>query len=396
MKGRLRMIPGLLALMLAVLACNLPIGPRNSVEATLTAAVKTVQVGLTGTSAVMTVTAAAGGTRIPTLPGTTPVASATSVPARCNWGEFVTDLSIPDGTRLRPGEAFTKSWRLKNIGTCTWTPDYAVVFESGSALGAPALARIPQPVGPGATVDIAVPMTAPNTPGRLRGNWKLQTASGERFGLGSSGQDTFYVEIEVAANATPVIRTNTPITGGAQPTVPPVTAATATVRPSTQVLDMAARYCDAEWRSAAGVLPCPGKDTDASGFVLRQDQPRLQDAQTRTTPGLVLQPQLTHNGAISGRFPAFRVAVGDHFHATLGCVESRNACNVRFQLNYRANGGPLQNYGQWDMAYANKPLEVDLSLTGLANQNVELVLAVIANGPADGDWAVWVAPRVER
>jgi len=395
MKGRIRMIPGLLALLAALLACNLPLGPRDPVQATMTAAIKTVVVALTGTSSAQTVVAASNGTRVPTLPGATPgLQQPTAATTRCNWGEFVTDLSIPDGTRLRPGESFTKSWRLKNIGTCTWTPDYAVVFESGSAMNASPTARIPQPVGPGGTVDVSVSMIAPNNPGRVRGNWKLQTPAGERFGLGSSGQDTFYVEIEVVA-ATPVIRTATqrPTTAAASTLAP---GQTSTTRPSAQVMDLAARYCEAEWRSSAGVLPCPGKDGDANGFVMRLDQPRLQDNQARTTPGLLLVPQNTHNGAVSGRFPSFRVSVGDHFRATLGCAENRNSCNVRFQLNYRVNGGPVQNYGQWDMSYATQPTSIDLSLTPLANENIELILAVIANGPAEGDWAVWVAPRVER
>ena len=59
-------------------------------------------------------------------------------------------------------------------------------------------------------------------------------------------------------------------------------------------------------------------------------------------------------------------------------MESRNTCNARFQLNYRVNGGPLQNYGQWDVAYSGRPTDIDLSLTPLANENIELVLAVIA------------------
>lgn len=385
-------VPAILALLAALLACNLPIGPRNATEATLTAAVKTVEVGLTGTSAVLTITAAARGTQ--------PVVATTAAPttpptqaARCNWGEFVTDLSIPDGALLRPGETFIKSWRLKNIGTCTWTPDYAVVFESGSAMGAPAAVRFPQPVGPGSTVDVSIPMQAPNTPGRARGNWKLQAGSGERFGLGPNAQDTFYVEIEVSRPAASA--TNRP--PNTQPPAVTATRPAATTAPAAGIVyDLAARYCEAEWRSGKGVLPCPGKDGDAAGFVLRLDQPRLQDAQTRSTPGLLLAPELTHNGAISGRFPAFRVTVGDHFRATLGCVESRNTCNARFQLNYRVNGGPLQNYGQWDVAYSGRPTDIDLSLTPLANENIELVLAVIANGPADGDYAVWVNPRVER
>lgn len=393
MKPWLRILPALLALTAALLACNLPLGPRDPQSATITAAVKTIKVGLTGTAAMQTITAAAAGTRLPTLPGGTATLAGLTPITTCNLGLFIDDLSIPDGAQMRPGESFVKTWRIKNAGTCTWTPDYAVVFDSGTAMGAPAAVRFPQAVGPGATVDVSISMIAPATPGRVRGSWKLQSATGERFGLGASGKDAFYVEIEVLA-ASPA-RTNTPL-AAITATPRPGATSTPTVRASSLILDMAARYCEAEWRSGAGILPCPGKESDTAGFVLRLDQPKLQDAQTRQKPGLLLQPQLTHNGAISGRFAAFKVTVGDHFRATLGCADGKTACNVRFQLNYRVNGGAVQNFGQWDMAYATRPTEVDMSLTPLANQNIELVLAVIANGPADGDWAVWVNPRVEH
>lgn len=393
MKRWLRIFPGLLALMAALLACNLPLGPRDPQSATITAAIKTIKVGLTGTAAMQTVTAAAAGTRLPTLPGGTATLAGLTPVSTCNQGQFIDDLSIPDGSRMRPGENFTKTWRIKNSGACTWTPDYAVVFDSGTAMGAPASVRFAQAVGPGATVDISIPMTAPPTPGRVRGNWKLQSAGGERFGLGNDGKDAFYVEIEVIA-ATQA-RTNTP-PAPATATNRPGATLTATPRATSLILDMAARYCEAEWRSGGGILTCPGKETDAAGFVLRQDQPKLQDGQVWQKPGLVLMPQNVHNGAVSGRFPSFKVAVGDHFRATIGCAEGKNNCNVLFQLNYRVNGGPVQNFGQWDMAYANRPVEINMSLTPMANQNIELVLAVIANGPADGDWAVWVNPRVEH
>src|SRR5271157_1067465 len=54
----------------------------------------------------------------------------------CNWAQFVADVTVPDGTTLAPGATFTKTWRLENIGNCTWTTSYALVFSSGSAMGA--------------------------------------------------------------------------------------------------------------------------------------------------------------------------------------------------------------------------------------------------------------------
>ena len=39
----------------------------------------------------------------------------------CDQAQFVSDLTVPDGSSFAPGATFTKTWRLKTIGTCTWT-----------------------------------------------------------------------------------------------------------------------------------------------------------------------------------------------------------------------------------------------------------------------------------
>ena len=57
--------------------------------------------------------------------------------AICDHIQFVSDLTAPDGATFAPGTAFTKTWRLKNIGTCTWTTAYHLVWVGGDTLGAP-------------------------------------------------------------------------------------------------------------------------------------------------------------------------------------------------------------------------------------------------------------------
>jgi len=42
-------------------------------------------------------------------------------PAGCDRAQFISDVTVPDGTTFAPGATFTKTWRLKNSGTCTWT-----------------------------------------------------------------------------------------------------------------------------------------------------------------------------------------------------------------------------------------------------------------------------------
>jgi hypothetical protein len=130
------------------------------------------------------------------MPTYTPVPAATQV-TYCDWATFVKDVSIPDGTILVPGETFTKVWRLKNRGTCIWTPDYTLVFSSGSQMGAKAVITFPGNVTPGQTVDVSVLLTAPSAPGSYSSYWMLRNSSGTLFGTGDKANIPFYVDIQV-------------------------------------------------------------------------------------------------------------------------------------------------------------------------------------------------------
>src|SRR5688572_4669107 len=81
----------------------------------------------------------------------------------CDRAQFVADVTVPDGMSFSPGATFTKTWRLRNIGTCTWSTSYSLVFDSGTQMGAPASVNFPSSVAPGGSIDLSVTMTAPNT-----------------------------------------------------------------------------------------------------------------------------------------------------------------------------------------------------------------------------------------
>ncbi len=154
-----------------------------------------------------------GGTSIPIPP-----------PSVCDKGAFVGDVTIPDGTVVAPGQAFTKTWRVRNIGSCTWTTSYALVFVMGNAFGAAPVINLPPtvaPVAPGQTADFSINMVAPTVPGHYRSYWRFRNASGAQFGVGS-GMITFFADINVSSTA-PVF-TNTPISG-----VTPVATNTAVI-----------------------------------------------------------------------------------------------------------------------------------------------------------------------
>src|SRR5512138_302063 len=73
----------------------------------------------------------------------------------CDRAQFVADVTVPDGAKFAPGSAFTKTWRLKNVGTCTWSTSYSLVFSSGEPMGGPASIAFPLNVPPGQMVDLS-------------------------------------------------------------------------------------------------------------------------------------------------------------------------------------------------------------------------------------------------
>jgi hypothetical protein len=46
-------------------------------------------------------------------------------------GAYVADGTVPDDTGFAPGEVFTKVWRVRNSGTCTWGAGTQLVFAPG-------------------------------------------------------------------------------------------------------------------------------------------------------------------------------------------------------------------------------------------------------------------------
>ena len=186
----------LLALILA--SCNLPSNTPVDEAATSTAAAQTLSAQMTQAVPVIpTATFSFPATSTFVIPTLVPAATqvfATST-SSCDIAQFVTDVTFPDGTSVPAGQAFTKTWRFKNAGSCSWTPAYSIVFSSGSQMGGPNTQALAANVNPGQTVDISVNMTAPTTAGEYTGYWKLRNASGVLF-------TNFYVQVDVQAPIT--------------------------------------------------------------------------------------------------------------------------------------------------------------------------------------------------
>ncbi len=113
---------------------------------------------------------------LPPTPTPTPIPpqeSPTPTPRPCDFAEFVADVTVKDGAITKVDTPFTKTWRLKNIGTCTWTEEYDLVFVSGDQMDGDKSVPLEDTVRPGETVDVSVDLVAPEDPGEYLGRWQL-------------------------------------------------------------------------------------------------------------------------------------------------------------------------------------------------------------------------------
>ncbi|MCI0521734.1 MAG: hypothetical protein L0Z70_15925, partial [Chloroflexi bacterium] len=297
----------------------------------------------------------------PFVPSATPLVTA----ADCLRVEFLEDVTIPDDTRIKQNTEFVKTWKVRNSGTCTWTEDFSLVFAKGEQMGGPDKLSLNNAVKPGEEAEISVELTAPFNPGKWRGDWMLADAAGNRFGPGSDGQGVLWVKIDVKEIA------------------------------SGKVYSFYEGYCSAEWHSSAGDLDCPGKEGDEKGFVLRLDDPELEN-RPENEPTLWTNPEMKDDGWIQGEFPAVEIKDGDHFLADVGCMGGFKRCNVTFILLYRKESGSVKELGRWKEEYDGEITNIDIDLSEFDDKKIGLILRVETNGPYKEDAAFWLLPHINR
>lgn len=120
------------------------------------------------------------------IPTQAPTATATInslQPSTLDIAHFVSE-NYPDGTRVEKGVTFTKTWKLQNNGSTTWTTDYSLVLTDsshplGKNLSEPYQIKLPKSVNLGEAVEISADFIVPDADGIYEVHYKLQNANGQ-------------------------------------------------------------------------------------------------------------------------------------------------------------------------------------------------------------------------
>jgi hypothetical protein len=313
-------------------------------------------------------------TSTPALKTTTPVPSilpptptATVIVGKlCNAAKFIKDITVPDNTIFLPNTPFTKIWRLQNTGTCTWDTGYSLIYDSGNQMQGPASVSLKSPVKPGEMVDVSVDLFAPNWPATYIGYWKLKSADGQKFGIGSTANGVFFVKI----------------------------ISDRTVNYTMIFTDV---YCSATWTSSTGKRACPSPTSLTNGSIMRVANFTEEGGAWKQIPGLITVPSDGNNGYLSGVFPPYQVQQGDHIVTTIGCLQGYPKCDISFQIGYIDMDGVTHTlFEPKGQTEDNLTEDLDIDISSLKNTAVQFILTVTNNGTSTDDFGFWYYPVVAR
>ena len=145
----------------------------------------------------------------------------------------------------------------------------------------------------------------------------------------------------------------------------------------------------------AGRTPCPGFIDSPDGFVQLVSSAELENRR-ENEPTLWVHPNADVDGFIEGRYPSFKIEDGDHFKAWVGCLQGYKRCDLTFYLDYEDSRGRRYRLESWDETLDGEISMIDLDLSHLSGERIQLILGVQANNTNLEDaHGFWFVPRIE-
>jgi hypothetical protein len=115
------------------------------------------------------------------LPSASPTSTGQATTNSGDNAKWDKDITIPDGSLIKPGTTFEKTWSVLNDGTTTWTKDYQLMYVDGTQTPT-LMVKLNKDVKPGELTQITIKFVAPTALGTYSSYWKMYNTSGFVFG----------------------------------------------------------------------------------------------------------------------------------------------------------------------------------------------------------------------
>lgn len=135
-------------------------------------------------------------------PSPTPAASPTAQANCTESALFLADVTIQDGENMPAGQPFTKTWRLRNNGTCTWNNGYRLVFISGEELNGPDSIPLRETL-PGKELELSIELSAPSVDGSFAAFYEIRNPAGKTIPIGLLTNIWVKIRVGTSASAPP-------------------------------------------------------------------------------------------------------------------------------------------------------------------------------------------------
>lgn len=274
---------------------------------------------------------------------------------------------MPNGVVVTPGTVFTKIWRIRNIGSCTWPAGIRMVpvtsnFRSDNT------EVIERRVRPGQSIDIGVTLVTPNRSGNFSGRFLLRVD--RRVDVSNSTDDgTFNVRVVAESGAA-------------------------------LIYDFIAKPCAANWKNGRDrTLACPGRRGTETGFVRQESRVELENGNVYSL-ALWTHPEMRDGGSISGTFPAILIQNGDRLVVRVGCIFGFTRCNVAYDVFIQPlNGNRTRLFPSQSKSYDGSLVTVfdgPIDTAELRNNYISFTLRVTALSHPQQAAAAWLTMELYR
>lgn len=270
---------------------------------------------------------------------------------------YVSDITVPDGMTITPNTIFTKTWYIRNSGTCMWNSNYKIVYNSGDEVGRSKSFPLLQPgnyIRPGESTVVSVELLAPNNINTSYSTvWALESDTGIRFGSGPA--KNVYLSSSFKVDSSFVVSQN-----------------------------FGSLVCSDDF----GYFICGLNNKNSErGMVYYDETPMTEAGRYLGSPGIAVMPPKGENTTVRFEFGPLRFPRGANFYTNFCCRPETPTCDVQIRLYARETGYGerlVQEIREWNDGFMGE-WKFKLDDIEVFDQDFTYIIEVQSNGGADSD-----------